>query len=241
MAQHISRKDLKTDEVRAGFVHGAEAVASHWKLVGWLATVALVVVAAILGWRFYSQSQSNKASAELAAAMKIFDARIRANGEPALTPEEISYVDDKNKYEDASKKLAAVADKYGRTRPGQQARYYEALCYERLGNLEKASQQLSSIANSSNADLAPLATFQLALVDLKMGKDNLAIQLYQQLMAKPTVLVPKPTVMLALADYYRLKNPPEAIKVLNQIKQEFPDSAAADEATKRLEQPSGQS
>jgi predicted negative regulator of RcsB-dependent stress response len=241
VAQHISRKDLKTDEVRAGFVHGAEAVASHWKLVGWIATVALIVLAAVLGWSYYSRSQSNKASAELADAMKIFDARIRGAGEPALSPDDVSYVDEQNKYQDASKKLAAVADKYGRTRPGQQARYYEALCYERLGNLDKASQQLSALANSSNADLEPLASFQLALVDLKMGKDNLAIQIYQQLMAKPTVLVPKPTVMLALADYYSRKNPPEAIKLLNQIKQEFPDSPSAEEATKRLEQTPGQS
>jgi predicted negative regulator of RcsB-dependent stress response len=241
VAQHISRKELKTDDVRAGFVHGAEAVASHWKLVGWIATVALIVVGAIFGWRIYAESQSNKASAELADAMKIFDARIRGVGEPALSPGDISYVDEQNKYSDASKKLAAVADKYGRTRPGQQARYYEALCYERLGNLDKASTELTALANGSNADLEPLASFQLALVDLKMGKDNLAIQLYQQLMAKPTVLVPKPTVMLALADYYSKKNPPEAIKLLNQIKQEFPDSPSADEATKRLEATAGQS
>jgi TolA-binding protein len=60
-------------------------------------------------------------------------------------------------------------------------------------------------------------------------------------MANPTVVVPKPMVMLALADVYRQTNPAEAAKVLNQIKTEFPDSPAADEANKRLQMLSGQS
>jgi TolA-binding protein len=54
-------------------------------------------------------------------------------------------------------------------------------------------------------------------------------------MANPTVLVPKPLVMLALADVYSHSNPAEATKLLNQIKSEFPNTPAADEAAKRLE------
>ena len=58
--------------------------------------------------------------------MKTYQARIRAVGE-AADPVEITYVDEKNKYTDAAKKFAAVADRYSRTQPGQQARYYGAL------------------------------------------------------------------------------------------------------------------
>jgi TolA-binding protein len=56
------------------------------------------------------------------------------------------------------------------------------------------------------------------------------------------VLVPKPLVMLSLASVYSHTNPAEATKLLNQIKVEFPDTPAADEAAKRLELiPAGQS
>jgi hypothetical protein len=50
---------------------------------------------------------------------------------------------------------------------------------------------------------------------------------------KPTIFVPKPMAMLALADYYRKADPAQAAKLYNQIKQEFPDAAA--EADQGLE------
>jgi TolA-binding protein len=43
--------------------------------------------------------------------------------------------------------------------------------------------------------------------------------------------------MLSLADLYGRTNPPEATKLLNQIRTEFPNSPAADEAQKRLDMP----
>jgi hypothetical protein len=47
--------------------------------------------------------------------------------------------------------------------------------------------------------------------------------------------VPKALALLALADDLRKSNPPEAAKLYNEIKKDFPDSTVADEADKRLE------
>jgi len=66
---HISRKELKKDEIRETLAHGAEAVISHQRLVGSAVTVAVVVGLAIVGWRFYSERQTVKASAALDDAM----------------------------------------------------------------------------------------------------------------------------------------------------------------------------
>ncbi len=235
---HISRKELKKDEIRETLAHGAEAVFSHQRLVAIVVIVAVAVGVAVVGWRVFSERQTVKASAALDDAMKVYEARIRAPGEPA-EPTEITYVDERNKYEDAAKKFSSVAQNYSRTRPGQVARYYAALCQERLGRYDEAQKQLHELESSGGDELASLARLQLAEVYQKTGKGEDAVKLYRQLADKPTVLVPKPVVLLALADYLGKSNPQEAMKLYDQIKKDFPDSAASDEADKRLEILSG--
>jgi hypothetical protein len=230
----ISRKDLKKDEIRDTLSHGAEAVMSHQKLFGVIITIAVFVAVAIVGWRFYTERQTVRASAEFTEAMKTFQARIRAPGE-AADPIEVTFVDEKIKFADAQKKFDGIAKKYPRTRPGQLAQYYSALSLERIGNNNQAAEALKKIEGSSSEDIAALAQFQLAEVYLRMGKSADAIQIYRQLAAKPTVFVPKPVVMLALGDALAKSNPQEAAKIYNDIKKDFPESAVSDEADKRLE------
>ncbi len=234
MAQHISRKELKKDEIRETLQHGAEAVISHQRLAGVILGTVAVVGLAIVGWRFYSERQMVKASAGLEEAMKVFVARVRAVGEPA-EPGEVTYVQEKNKYEDAAKKFSDVARNYPRTRPGQVARYYTALCQERLGRYDEAQKTLKEFESSGNEEFAALARFQQAAIYDRTGKPEEAVKLYLLLADKPTVFVPRAVALLALADDLRKSNPQEATKLYNQIKKDFPDSSVADEAEKRLE------
>jgi predicted negative regulator of RcsB-dependent stress response len=231
---HISRKELKKDEFREGLVHGVEAVTTHQKLVTWILALAIVAGLGIFGWRFYSERQTAKASAELDDAMRVFNARIRGVGEPEQ-PGETTYVAEKNKYEDASKKFLEIAQRYPRTRPGQMARYYAALSLERLGRNDEALKWLRELAAGGGEELSALARFEIAQLSDRMGHADEAVKLYQELMAKPGLLVPKPVVMLALADHYRKTNPAEAARLYNQIKSEFPDTGAAQQADQQLE------
>jgi len=231
---HISRKELKKDEVRETLVHGAEAVYTHQKLVAYIVGIALIAAIVVFGWRFYSQRQTMKASAALDDALKVYNARVRAAGEPE-EPGELSYMIEKNKYEDASKKLIEVAQRYPRTRPGQLARYYAGLSFEKLGRDADAQKWLQDLASSGDDEFAALARFELAQIADRTGKPDDAVKLYQQLIAKPTALVPKPVAMLALADHWRKTNPAEAAKLYNQIKSEFPDTAIGQQADQELE------
>jgi TolA-binding protein len=236
----ISRRDLKKDELRETFSQGAEAVRTHKRGLGEIAGVMAVIVLAVVGWRYYSQHETTLASDGVDDAMTIFNARVLAPGAPAQ-PGEVTYTSDDNKYADASKKFAAVADSYGRTAPGKEARYFDGLCQMHLGHIDLAEKDFTSAADSGSPAVEALANFQLAGMYTKLGKTDQGVQLYQKLMANPTPIVPKPVVMLALADVYSRSNRSEATKLLNQIKSEFPDSSAADEATKRLQMISGQS
>ena len=232
MAQHILRKDLKKDEIREKLVSGVESVASHQQALWIVVTAALVVALAGFGWNSYARRQTAKASAALDDAMKVFQARISAAGEPA-DPVEITYLDEKNKFTDANKKFLAVAGQYGRTKPGQMARYYAALSEVQLKQYADAEKNLSQVISGGDENLSSLAKYQLAEVYQQEKKGPQAVDLFKQLSDKPSVFVPKPMAMLALADYYRKTDPAQAAKLYNQVKQEFPD--AAEEADQGLE------
>ena len=235
MPQHsLSRKELKKDEVRETLSHGAQAVFAHQHQIWVYGGIALLVALAVLGWRFYTQSQTAKGTAALADAMKVYQARIRTAAEPAL-PDEITYLDEKNKYGDAVKKFTEVANRYSRTRPGQLARYYAALSLEKLNRYGEAENDLKALESSGDESLSALARFKLAQVYDEDGKGSQAVQLYQQLSNKPTLFVPKPVVLLALADHYSGSDPTQAAKLYKQVKDEFPDTQAAQQADERLQ------
>ncbi len=234
MARHISRKELKTDEIRETFTHGAAAVAAHQRLTWLIGGAALAVLLAVLGWRYYSQRQTAAASAELAAAMKVYNARIRTPSEAAF-PDEITYVDEKNKYTDSAKQFSDVAGRYGRTQPGRVARYYAALSLVQIERNEDAERELKALESSGDEILAPLARFQLAQFYEKTSRAELALPLYQRLADNPAVFVPRAVVLLKMADHHSKANPQEAEKLYNQVKTEFPDTQAAQQADQGLQ------
>jgi predicted negative regulator of RcsB-dependent stress response len=234
MARRISRKELKKDALRETLTHGAESVAAHQRLTWILVSTALAVLLAVFGWRYYSQRQTARAGVALDAAMQVYNARIRAVGEPEVAGE-ITYVDEKNKYTDAAKHFADVAAAYPRTQPGRVARYYDALCLVQLEKNDEAEKALQAVESSGDATLAPLAQFQLAQLYEKTNRADQAVKIYQALADKPTEFVPRAVVLLKMADHYSKSNPQDAAKLYNQVKSEFPDTAAAQEADQGLQ------
>ncbi len=234
MAQHISRKELKHDRIRESFEHGAEAVITHQRFTAIVLLALAVVGAAVLGGRYYNERQTSQASVALDGAMKVYSARIRTANEPAESSE-VTYVDEKNKYEDAAKKFSDTAGQYPRTNPGRLARYYAGLSLVHLGRDKQALDALQKVEGGSDKELAGLARFQIAQIYEKMGRMDEAVKIYRQMADKDAAFVPKPLVLLYLANDLSRTNPQEAAKVYNQIKKDYPDSPVAEEADHGLE------
>lgn len=234
MSEHISRRELKQDKIKETIEHGAEAVLSHGQLTLIVVIVALAAALGYGGWRFYIDRQTVEASGAFDNAMKAYSGRIGAAPDPA-EPNEPVYPDEATRVQDALKKFTSVADKYPSTNPGKLARYYSALCLEDLERHNQALEELKKISGGSDKELAAMAQCQTAVIYSRTGKPADAIKIFRALADRPSVLVPRPLVLLELAGLLRKSNPQEATTIYQQIKKEFPDTTIADEADRGLE------
>lgn len=208
------------------------AVEHRKKLVtgGVIAGIALLV---ILGSWYYIQTHNQKADAELAAALRTYQAQLRPANSPPI-PDVETFTSAAERAKAANAKFRKVADGYGRTQSGRVARYFVGLTDRDMGDTAGAERELQQVADKSNQDLASLARLALAGIYRDSGRDKDAIQLYNQLINKPTGTVGKATAELELASLYEPKQPQEARRIYEQIRKEEPASVAAEVAANRL-------
>ncbi|MDE3136481.1 MAG: tetratricopeptide repeat protein [Acidobacteriota bacterium] len=235
MTQHISRKELKTDEFHDWMEHIVEVLSTHKNTIWQSLVIVAVVVGAVYGWRYYTSHQNARAWTGFSKAMEVYSAPVTGTGQTPL-PGQMTYSSDLVKYQIAQKDMGQVAMEYPHTDYGRMARYYAAVSLDRLGRYQDAVNWLQPMTKGGDAQLRALATFELAHVYDHMNKPAQAVELYQNLLSKPNVFVPKPVVLMALGDHYRSQNQTQqASKYYQQIKTEFPNTGLADQADQRLE------
>jgi len=233
-----TRHQLKEDRFSKATLEAAEKTVTwgqehQGKIV--VVAIAVAVVAAIgAGAWYYISSQDEKASFELATAVRTLDTPLR----PAGTPEQPgfpSFESTTARATEARKEFQAIVDKYPQTHTGKVARYFVGLCAAQLGDNATAEHNLQEAAGSSSADLASLGKFALAGVYAGEKKDAQATDLYRQLIDHPTVLVSKVTAQFELASFYAShQKPDEARNIYGQIQKENPSSEAAQVAQRQM-------
>ena len=235
-----TRHQLKEDRFRRGTMEAAEN-AVHWtvehqsKLIA--AAIALVAVAAVVvgGW-YYRNSQDEKASLEFSAATRTLDLPVRPPGVPAQPGYE-SFASTQERATAARKQFQAIVDKYPHTKTADMALYFVGLTSSQLADYPGAERSLQAVENSSNKELAALAKLALASVLQAENKDTGVIDLYKQLIDKPTITVSKTTAQLQLAQFYETRQKPdEAKRIYDQVQKENPASEAASLAQQRAGQ-----
>ncbi|MGH9546465.1 MAG: tetratricopeptide repeat protein [Terriglobales bacterium] len=213
----------------------------HWSaehqsklIVGGL-ILALVLAAGFGGW-YYLNQQDQKASILLNQAVRTLDTPLRPAGTPA-EPDIPSFSSAQERTTEARKQFQAMVSQYPHTRTAEFAHYFLGLTSSQLGDNAAAEQDLKSVASSHNQDLAALAKLALASVYRDTNRTKDAIDLYNQLMAKPTRSVGKTTAQMELAEtYMSTQQPAEAKRIYEQIQKENPASEVAQLATQKLQE-----
>jgi tetratricopeptide (TPR) repeat protein len=232
-----TRHQLKQDRF-SKVTFEAAGNAAHWSVEHQSKLIAAVIVVIVIGaiafggW-YYLNSQDEKASAEFSTAVRTWETPLRPAGVPPQ-PGTDSFASAQERATAARKQFQAIVDKYPRTHTADMARYFVGLASAQLGDNAAAERSLQEAARSSNADLAALGKFALASVYRAENKDAQAIDLYKQLMDKPTLVVSKATAQLELASFYESRQKPgEAKKIYEQVQKENPASDAASLAQRR--------
>lgn len=232
-----TRHQLKQDRFSKVTLEAAEN-AVHWSeehqstLI--IAGIAVVIVAAIAigGW-YYVNQQDEKASAELSTAVRTFETPVRPAGMPPQ-PGMDSFASIQERGTAARKQFQDIVDKYPHTHTADMARYFVGLASVQLGDNAAAEHSLQEAANSSNSDLAALGKFALASVYRAENKNTQAVDLYNQLIAKPTIVVSKATAQMELAGFYETQQKPdEAKKIYDQVAKDNPATEVASLAQRK--------
>lgn len=199
------------------------------------AIIVAVLAAAVLGGWYYLNRQDEKASADLAKAVRAMETPIRPADQPAQ-PDVQSYTSTKERSTEAHKLFQTVVDNYPHTHNADVARYFLGLTSADMGDYAAAQKNLNEVASYHNAELASLAKLALASVYRRQGQNKQAIEIYKALADKPTTMVSKPAAQLQLAEALMAdKQPLEAKGVYERVQKENPATPAAQIAGQALQ------
>ncbi len=201
-------------------------------LRGSILVVALILVGLAVG--VFVSSQSAKAESAFSDAMDIYDTQLRQPGQP-VDPNSPSYATAAERARAANPLFEQAADHFGFFQAGANARYFAGLTANDMGQTGQAEADLKKAAASHDAALSSLAKLALASLYRKTNRQQQAIDLYQQLIAHPTLTVPVSTARLQLAEIYEGTRPDEARRLYAQIKDGDKTSAAAQIASQKLD------
>ena len=225
---------LKQDHFVTTTAHGIEWAKENRKSV--VTTVSLllavILVVVLIGVVFASRSQS--AAVAFGDAMTTYETPIAIPSQP-VPPGTKTFASVAERAKAANAQFVAVANKYGMTKDGRNARYFAGLTYMEQGQTQSAEDTFKQVAGGFNHELGSLANLALADLYRQTGRDQQAIDIYNQLTAKPTDAVPAGLAQIELAELYTAQGKVEqAHQIYARLKDKDAKGAAGALAAEKL-------
>lgn len=227
-----TRHALKKDKFAQATATSVSWVSGHRSgVLRWAITFAVLLALCVGGLIFWNL-KSTAADAALGAALDIYDAPLAPPGAPAETGVYTSAAD---RSKAANKLFAAVAAQYGWLPEGAKAHYFAGITDRELGDSANAESELKAASGAWDRNLANLAKLALASLYHQTSRDPQAIDLYNQLSAKPSDTVPANVAKLDLADLYAATGKQDQARTLwAAVKDADKDGAAGAIAAQKL-------
>jgi tetratricopeptide (TPR) repeat protein len=225
---------LKHDQFIDTTKHGLEWAGQHRRSVVIAVAVLVALVLVLVGSAVLYNSRSEQAASAFGAAMQEYQAPLATPGQPVPTGIK-TYASVTERAKAANALFTAAADKYSMTPAGKNSRYFAGLTFNEAGETASAEATLKQVASGWNSDLAALANLSLAQLYRQTGRIPQAIEIYNQLTAKPASTVPAGLAQLQLAELYEGQGQPEAAKkIYAQLKDKDAKGAAGMMAAQKL-------
>jgi tetratricopeptide (TPR) repeat protein len=229
-----TRHQLKNDQFRETTVETLSWVVENRSTLIVAAVIAAVALGAVLGGWAYVNYRNQEARAQLASAIEKYNAPLNPTGQP-LEPGMLAYANAKDRAKAANTEFAAIADKYSFTEAGRIARYFSGITLRDMGDNSGAEKQLSQVADSRDKNVGGLAKLALANLYQNTNQTGKAVDLYKQLIDKPTASVGKWTAQFQLAELYQNNNQPQdARRLYEDLQKESPTTPVGQVAGQRL-------
>ena len=227
-----TRHALKNDKFAQAAASSASWIGEHkTSVVRWLITAGVILVLGA-GALTYWYLRSSAADAALGAALDVYTSPLALPGAP---PEPGVYSTAADRAKEANREFVAVAQDYGWLPEGSKAHYFAGVTYVELRQNGSAETQLTAASHSWDRNLSNLAKLALAGLYHQTSRDNEAIDLYNQIAAKPSVTVSAAVAELDLADLYASEGKQDQAHALwAKIRDADKDGAAGQIAAQKL-------
>lgn len=230
--QGYTRRQLKQDRFVETTQEAVNWASGHQRLVVWGIALAIIIVGGYFGISAWLDHENDLANAGLTVAMRTMNEPLL----PADAPpgQATGYTTAADRAKAAQRQFQELGQKYSYTKAGKVARYMAGVAAIQAGDNATAEQQLKSVADSSDKEVAALAKLALASLYSSTNRQGEAARIYKELQEHPATTVSKSQAQLGMAEMYEKSDPTQAMNIYQQIQKEDPTSPAAQVASSRL-------
>ena len=246
MARDFSRKELKRqDEFLSTATRLLNWAMQRRRALGIAALAALAAVAVLAGLHSYRARQEQNAAAQLAVALRLYDAPVVTGGEePAAAGADEHaarahrhFPSEQAKYEAVVAALEPVVRTYGDTPSGRMAAFYLGSALAELGRGDDAVAAWLRAAEGSPPLVRAMARYRLAEYYLQEGRSQEALTLLGELVDRPPGGFPVQEALAAQARAYEAAGDRRAaMMTYEKLAEQHPSSVYAAPARRQAEE-----
>jgi tetratricopeptide (TPR) repeat protein len=227
-----TRHALKQDKFAAATASSMSWLSGHRSgILRWVITAAIILVV-LVGALVFWNMKTGAADRALGAALDLYTTPLAVPGAP---PEKNVYTTAADRAKEANREFVATAKDYSWLPQAGKAHYFAGVTYQELGQTASAESELKTAADSWDRNLSNLAKIALAGLYRQTGRDAQAIELYNQVAAKPSTTVPATVAQLDLAELYSSTGRQDQARALwAKVKDSDKDGMAGSIASQKL-------